>query len=145
MEIFPVDILEIITTYAKDMTLLESQPTPFDISYYYTGGRNSPEKFVTQSLRDLLFTLVPRHELNRCIKQLLDIPAVFFLDFQTACAIYKKRCGLWDIKTDLQRIPNSWKYTLPYVLVYYLENGDIDQFHDDLFFCLDVETVMDLV
>ena len=129
METFPTDIQRLIVKYAQDMALLEVEPLPRLLSAY----RRRSDKFVTGVLRDLLFTYIPRHELAESIKSLLNVPAQVFLEYWTACVIHGQRCRLWKLDT---RIPLSWECTLPHIMFFFVETGDVDAFHEDLFFCL---------
>jgi len=136
----PTVIKDIILRYVKDMQLLAQEPAPMSLSYYCR-GRTTPDHFVSERLGELLYSYIPKHELNVCIRSLLDLPAIVFIDFQTACMIYKERCELWGI-SHYYCIPASWLDTLPHVLNRYIIDGDVDDFHRDLFDCLDLDTLL---
>jgi len=136
----PTVIQDLILKYVKDMQLLVQEPAPMSLSYYSRGTR-SPDYFVSERLSELLFAYIPKHELNMCIRSLLDLPAIVFRDFQTACKIYQERCDLWGV-SQYYGIPSTWLDTMPHVLNRYILEGDVDDFHRDLFHCLDLDVLI---
>lgn len=135
MDILPKAIADIIVVYAIDMQKLESTPLPakytgaiaplnFDIVFESSNLtelllRNILEAVMDASPAQTLTTLFLYSKLAECI----DFPLSVINNFERACLIWNERCHLYGFPDSL---PPSWSESLPYLILEFLRNYNID-------------------
>ena len=143
MNCLPLDIVRIIKTYKKDLELLELQPKPGISQYCKNNNICCYDRFITDRLLELLYSRVPLSEVRQCIKCLLRVPASIFIDYNSACEIFKLRCELWNINPKTLDL-GFWAESLPTIMNQFLDTGDIGNLYSQINNCLSEEHLRSL-
>jgi len=137
MDKCPTVIQELILKYKQDFELYESQPKPCILQYCNVNQICCYDRFISERLLELLYSRVPLFEVRQCIKCLLRIPANIFVEYDTACKIFKQRCELWDVTPNNDsRQMDYWAETLPTILNTFLDDGDVGTLYHQVNSCL---------
>ena len=138
---FPKEILDIIFKYATDMALLDMTPLPSVPSGCITPLNFEVLAGIHTTLVDLLLLhiidavcesnpkTIGHLFLNSKIAEIVDFPLSIINDFETACTLWKKRCGLYGLCGEL---PPSWGESLPFLIYEFIIGFDVERLHNKL-------------
>jgi hypothetical protein len=136
--LFPKEVFDIILCYAADMTLLEQSPLPgrfngciTPLNFQVSLGYSSLSELILLHIVDAVDESNP-HTLTTLFLQsrlaeIIEFPLLVVNAFERAIKIWHQRQALYQLPPTL---PPLWDTTLPYLLLEYMRNPDVDILYD---------------
>jgi hypothetical protein len=136
--LFPKEIFDIILCYAADMSLLELSPMPgrftgciTPLNFQVSLGYSSLSELILLHIVDAVDESNPNTLttlfLQSRIAEVIEFPLLVVNAFERAIKIWHQRQELYQLPPTL---PPLWNTTLPFLLLEYMRNPDVDVLYD---------------